>query len=171
MGRYQGLIQTLGDQVDKSNDARLAYEVARACILTPDMAADPRRVIRWARLAAESESLGWHSHVVGAANYRAGEYEEALRWLGDSLKHTWDMGRPLNQFMLAMTHRRMGHAEQATALYKESIRLHEEMKSRRVDGVVPGVFAADWMTMQLYRREVDSLFAGSSPGKIPIPNP
>jgi tetratricopeptide (TPR) repeat protein len=170
-GRYRGLIQTLGDQVDKSKDPRLAYELARACIITPDMAADPRRVIRWARLAAESESLAWHSHVAGAAYYRAGDYEEALRWLGDSLKHTWDMGRPLNQFMLAMTHRRMGHAERAGSLLKDSIRLCEEMESGRVDGAVHAVFAADWMTIQIYRREAESLFMGSSQRIVPIPTP
>jgi tetratricopeptide (TPR) repeat protein/tRNA A-37 threonylcarbamoyl transferase component Bud32 len=170
-GRYQRLIQTLGDQVDKSKDARLAYEVARACIVTPDMAADPRRVIRWAQLAAESESLGWHSHVLGAAYYRAGDYEGALRWLGDSLKHNWDMGKPLNQFMLAMSHRRMRHIEQATALYQESIRLYKGIEGRRVDGAGQGVFAADWMTMQLYRREVDFLFTGASDKKQPTLTP
>jgi tetratricopeptide (TPR) repeat protein len=160
--RYRGLIQTLVDQVDKTKDPRLAYELARACIITPEMTADPERVIRWARLAAESAALAWHSHVVGAAYYRAGNYEEALRWLGDSLEHTWDMGRPLNHFLLAMIHRRMGHAERAAALFRESIRLYEEMESGRVDGAVSAIFAADWMTIQIYRREADSLFINSS---------
>ena len=157
-GRYRGLIQTLEDQVDKTKDPRLAYELARACIITPEMMADPRRVIGWARLAAESEPLAWHCHVVGAAYYRAGEYEESLRWLGNSLERAWDIGRPLNPFVLAMIHRRMGNAERAAALLEESIRSYEEMESRRVDGAVPGVFAADWMTIQIYRREADLLF-------------
>ena len=100
--------------------------------------------------------------MVGAAYYRAGDYEQALRWLGNSLEHTWNMGRPLNQFVLAMIHRRMGHAERAAALLEESIRLYEDMESRRVDGAVPAVFAADWMTIQIYRREADSLFIDSS---------
>ena len=60
----------------------------------------------------------------------------------------------------------MGHAERAAALFKESIGLYEEMESRRVDGAVPGVFAADWMTIQIYRREAESLFtpSESTPG-------
>jgi hypothetical protein len=99
--------------------------------------------------------------VLGAAYYRAGNYEEALRWLGKSLEGSWDAGRPLNQFVLAMIHRRMGHVERAAALLKESIRLCEEMESRRVDGTVPGVFAADWMTIQIYRREAEYLFMKS----------
>jgi tetratricopeptide (TPR) repeat protein len=159
---YRGLIQTLGEKVDETKDPRLAYELARACIITPEMTADPERVIRWARLAAESAPLAWHSHVVGAAYYRAGHYDEALRWLGNSLERDWDMGRPLNQFVLAMVHRRMGHAVRAAALVKESIRLCEEMESGRVDGAVPAVFAADWMTIQIYRREVDLLFIDPS---------
>jgi tetratricopeptide (TPR) repeat protein/tRNA A-37 threonylcarbamoyl transferase component Bud32 len=160
--RYRGLIQTLDAKVDETKDPRLAYELARACIITPQMTEDPQRVIRWARLAAESAAYAWHSHVVGAAYYRAGDYQEALRWLDNSLAQTWDMGRPLNQFVLAMVHRRMGHAEQAAASLKESIRLYEEMDSGRVDGAVPSIFAPDWMTIQIYRREADSLFADSS---------
>jgi tetratricopeptide (TPR) repeat protein len=155
--RYRGLIQTLGGQVEGTKDPRLAYEMARACIITPEMTVDAERVVRWARLAAESNPLAWHSHVVGVAYYRAGDSEEALRWLSISLDTPWDMGRPLNQFVLAMTHQRMGHAERAAALLEESIRLCEELESRRVDGAVPGVFAADWMTIQIYRREAESL--------------
>jgi hypothetical protein len=91
-----------------------------------------------------------------------GNQEEALRWLGKSLEGSWDAGRSLNQFMLAMIHRRMGHAERAAAYLKESIRLYEEMESGRVDGAVPAVFAADWMTIQIYRREVELMFMDSS---------
>ena len=148
--------------MNKTWDPRLAYELARACIITPEMMADPRRVIGWARMAADREPLAWHCHVVGAADYRAGEYEESLRWLGNSLERVWDVGRPLNPFVLAMVHRRMGEAERAAALLEESIRSYKEMESRRVDGAVPGVFAADWMTIQIYRREPDLLFTPSS---------
>jgi tetratricopeptide (TPR) repeat protein len=159
--RYRGLIQTLGDQVDRTKAPPLAYELARACIITPEMTADPARVIRWARLAAESAPLSWHNHVVAVAYYRAGHDEEALRWLSKSLEGAWEIGRLLNQFLLAMVHRRMGHAERAAALRDESIRLYEELESRRVDGAVPGVFAADWMTIQLYRREAELVFTDS----------
>jgi hypothetical protein len=74
-------------------------------------------------------------------------------WIGRGryhalLGHAWDMGRPLNQFLLAMIHRLIGHAARAEALFRESIRLYEEMESARVDGAVPAVFAADWLTIQ-----------------------
>jgi tetratricopeptide (TPR) repeat protein/tRNA A-37 threonylcarbamoyl transferase component Bud32 len=160
--RYLGPIHTLRDQVEKTNDPRLAYELARACVVNPEMPAAPGQVIRWARMAAESAPLPWHSHVVGAAYYRAGDYEEALRWLGNLVERDWALGRPLNRFVLAMIHRRMGHFGQAKTLHEESTRLYEEMESRRVDGAVPGVFAADWITIQIYRREVEAMFATAS---------
>jgi Tfp pilus assembly protein PilF len=96
--------------------------------------------------------------VVGVAYYRAGDYEGALRWVGDSLGRAWDVGRPLNQLVLAMIHQRMGHADRSTTLFKQSIHVCEEMDRGRVDGAVPAVFAADWMAIQIYRREVESLF-------------
>jgi tetratricopeptide (TPR) repeat protein len=161
-GRYQGLIQTLRDQVDNTKDPRLAYELARACVINPDTPDKPEQVIHWARLAADSAPLPWHRHVVGAAYYRAHDYQEALRWLSNVVDRDWAMARPLNQFVLAMIHRRMGHSGEAAALWQESNRLYEEMESRRVDGAVPGVFAADWMTIEIYRREAESLFNGSS---------
>jgi hypothetical protein len=105
--------------------------------------------------------LPWHRHVVGAAYYRARDFEEALRWLGNLVERDWAMARPLNRFVLAMIHRRLGHAGRAAALREESNQLYEEMESRRVDGAVPGVFAADWMTIQIYRREAESLFKSS----------
>jgi tetratricopeptide (TPR) repeat protein len=156
--RYRGLIQSFSGQVDASDDARLAYELARACIITPEMTVDQERVIRWARRAAESAPLAWHHHVLGAAYYRAGDYDEALRWLGIALKGAWKTGPAMNQFMLAMTHRRRGHTEQAAGLLDEAIRLYEAMESSRVDGAVPAVFAADWLTIQIYRREAEILF-------------
>ena len=155
---YWELIQTLRDHVDNTNDPRLAYELARTCTLAPEMTVEPERVVRWARLAADSESPAWHSHVVGVAYYRAGDYEGALRWVGDSLERAWDVGRPLNQLVLAMIHRRMGHAKLSTTLFKESIHVCTEMDRGRVNGAVPAVFAADWMAIQIYRREVESLF-------------
>ena len=80
--RYRRLIQKLSDQAEETKDPRLAYELARACIITPEMTADPDRVIRWARLAAESKPLAWHSHVVGAAYYRAGRLRRSAPLAG-----------------------------------------------------------------------------------------
>ena len=161
-GRYRELIRSLGETVDETKDPHLAYELARACIITPEMTADPARVIGWARLAADSEPLAWHSHVLGAAYYRAGNDEEALRWLADSLERRWNVGPPLNQFLLAMVHRRMGHTERAGDMLKDATRAYEKMESGRVDGAVPAVFAADWMTIQIYRHEAELLFKDSS---------
>ena len=104
--------------------------------------------------------------MLGAAYYRSGNSKESLRWLGKSLEATWDMARPQNEFLLAMVHRQMGHAERAAALLKESIRLYEEMESRKVDGAVSGIFAADWMTIQIYRREAEDLFRDPSESLI-----
>jgi tetratricopeptide (TPR) repeat protein len=164
--RYRELIRPLGEAVDKAKEPRLAYEVARACIIASKPAVDPARVIHWAQQAVESSPLAWHCHVLGAAYYRAGEYAQAIRWLEDSRARPWDMmGRPLNQFVLAMVHQSMGHAERAVASLEEAVRVSEELESTQVDGAVPPVFAADWMTIQIYRREAELLIKGrATPG-------
>jgi hypothetical protein len=100
--------------------------------------------------------------VLGAEYYRAGNCAEALRWLGKSLEAKWDVAQPLNEFVPAVVHRQMGQAERAAGLLRESIRLVEEIESRKVDGAVPSVIAADWMTIQIYRREAETLFRDSS---------
>jgi hypothetical protein len=99
--------------------------------------ADPQRVIGWTRLAQERAPLAWHRHVVSASFYRAGDYEKALRSLCNSLKQSWALGGPLDQFVIAMIPRRMRHAGRGLAFIEESIRWDDEMESRRVDEAVP----------------------------------
>jgi hypothetical protein len=86
--------------------------------------------------------------VVSAAYYRAGDYEEALRWQCSSLKQSWAVGRPLDQFVIAMIHRRMRHPGRGLAFLDESIRWDEEVESRRVDG-------ADRMTIHISGRDLE----------------
>jgi tetratricopeptide (TPR) repeat protein/tRNA A-37 threonylcarbamoyl transferase component Bud32 len=155
--RYRALIQSLDDQADEPTDAPRAYEMARACIIAPEMATDPTRVIRWARLAVDKSPLPWHIHALGAAHFRAGDYNEALRWLDHSLVGPWDNGRIMNKFVQAMVYQRMGDTEKAASVHAEAVRLYEELESRRVNGAVPLVFAADWMTIQIYRTQAESL--------------
>jgi hypothetical protein len=59
-----------------------------------------------------------------------------------------------------MVHRRLGHGERAVALLGEAVRWCADAEARRVDGAVPGVFAADWLTIQIYRREAESSITG-----------
>jgi hypothetical protein len=68
---YRGLIHTLRDRVAETKDPRLAYELARASIIAPEIGANPEQVVQWARMAAESAPLAWHSHVVGTAIFAA----------------------------------------------------------------------------------------------------
>jgi tetratricopeptide (TPR) repeat protein len=159
---YRRLIRALHREVGETTDMRLAYELARSCIVAPETAVDPKQVIRWARLSVDhSPPWAWHSHVLGAAFYRAGDDREAIRWFEDSLTRPWNpAGRTQNQFMLAMARSRLGHAARARALLDEAVRWCEESEAEagRTGGAVSTAFAADWLTIQLYRHEAESLF-------------
>ena len=116
-------------------------------------------MIKWARLAVDQAPYAWHSHVAGAAHYRAGDCSEAVRWLDVSLAQQWvPAGRAQNQFMLAMSYFRLGEKARARALLDEAVRWCEESEASRDRGVVSSVVASDWLTIQLYRREAESLF-------------
>jgi tetratricopeptide (TPR) repeat protein len=92
--------------------------VVYACVLRGDALADMGRLIPVARVAAPSYHYG--TYVLGAALYRAGQYDEAVRCFDEEAKayrpRAWDWS------FLAMAHQRLGHAGEARRCLAEAVR-------------------------------------------------
>jgi serine/threonine protein kinase/WD40 repeat protein/tetratricopeptide (TPR) repeat protein len=151
---------------------RFGEGAAWTCTLTPHSGADPDRVVDLAeKLLAKSSRDHWHGTQVGAALYRAGRFEEAVKQLTEATElsahpyrtnmlHTW--------FFLAMAHQRLGHAEEARRWLDKAIQGTQEAlkpaagppgKSANPDGVL----GPNWsrrLTLQLLRREAEQLIQG-----------
>jgi serine/threonine protein kinase/Flp pilus assembly protein TadD len=153
-----------------------AGDAVRAGVLAPDADADPDQLVELAQnIVASDPGHVWYLYVLGIAHYRAGRYEEAVRWLRESL--TGDPGwaaRGINYPLLAMAHHRQGQAAEARQALDEAGRAIDQWTRERYhsggDWVTHlGAEAVwpipwwDWLECQLYYREAKVLIDGAPP--------
>jgi tetratricopeptide (TPR) repeat protein len=108
-GAYRQTCAALVQRFEKTEDLTAACNVLLACVLRDDTFPDMTGLLPMARFAAAYFHFG--GYVFGAALYRAGKYEEAIRCFETAAKayrpRAWDW------CFLAMAHHRLGHARQA----------------------------------------------------------
>ena len=147
------------------------------CTLAPSSGVDPARIVELAeKQLRELPRNHWRVNELGAALYRAGRFEDAVKALTEATELNVDPYRTnilLTWFYLAMAHHRLGHAELARRWVEKARQGTEEAlkspsetvgKRGNTDGVIP----PNWhrkLTFQLLRREAEELMRG--PGTTP----
>jgi tetratricopeptide (TPR) repeat protein len=91
-----------------------ANQVAPCCVSAPEVASDPERTVRL--VEAAFHEAGGSGNVdalstLGAAFYRAGGFDEAIRKLEEAIQTPGD--RPSDWAFLAMAHNRLGNCREA----------------------------------------------------------
>jgi tetratricopeptide (TPR) repeat protein len=106
----------LHDQFGRTSNAWSAEHVAWVCALGPEGTADADVPVQLAEVAlkgAPETSKANHLIALGAALYRAGRYDEAVRRLEESLQHPSSESRHESSAFLAMARHRLGHRDEA----------------------------------------------------------
>jgi tetratricopeptide (TPR) repeat protein len=125
---YRKLCGQMREQFGKSKEVEPVALLAHTCAHGPDALGDVAAVLRLAeqRLTltkASSRQLVWSVHVLGLAHYRAGQHEKAIECLGHGVKeHPKWGGQVLNWLVLAMAHKRLGHAAEARRWFDQADR-------------------------------------------------
>jgi tetratricopeptide (TPR) repeat protein len=99
-----------------TTDAFKANEIAWYCALSPGTPEDREAALRLAKLAVERFSIKQKHlalNTLGAALYRAGRFEEAIRRLEKGIKARNGVAEPTDWPFLAMAHHRLGHRKKA----------------------------------------------------------
>jgi WD40 repeat protein/tetratricopeptide (TPR) repeat protein len=105
----------------RREEARRAAVVVQAAALLPNSGIPAAELVDLARLAMEIDPQSWqYREALGAALYRAGQYAEAVRELGEAVRLHGDEGSLWAQLFLALAHQRLGHAEQAKQLSQQA---------------------------------------------------
>jgi tetratricopeptide (TPR) repeat protein len=145
------------------------------CALAAGAVADPARVVR---LAEEVLAKNPKSHeylcVLGAAHYRAGQFDAAVQRLTEAAKLRGDESLPYEWLLLGMTHRRLGHADEARQYLDQAVQWTERAQAEKLTDPRGGIrLAWNWrLTLQLLRREAEALMTGSQvPFGPPAPIP
>jgi uncharacterized protein HemY len=149
----------------KTTDPAQANIVAWCCVLVPDAVADRETPIRLAEAALARWSEGEKSDVLntlGAALYRAGRFEEAIRHLNESSQTRGGEHVPRGYAFLALAHHRLGHRDES----KRWLDKLRDYQSHQVSN-----FSWDNLEIDILRREAESLILGGRPAASPAADP
>ena len=118
---YRKACAALLDRFEKTADAPVAGDMVHCCVLRGDTLPDTSRLLPPARVAAR---LYHRSHILAAALYRAGKYDESIQCLEKAARtyrpRAWDWT------FLAMAHHRLGHADEAGRCLAKAARWIDE---------------------------------------------
>jgi WD40 repeat protein/tetratricopeptide (TPR) repeat protein/tRNA A-37 threonylcarbamoyl transferase component Bud32 len=158
---YRAFVQDMRRRQGQTKDPLVAYVLARCCVQSPDPIVEPEQVLRWAEAAVEHDRLPWYLHVLGAAHYRAGHLDQAIRHLeeaeaGYAKSTVGEVGQIQDRLVLAMAHERSGHVAQARALLADARRTWGRIEATKTDGAVV-LPSTDWLPLQLLRCEAEVL--------------
>ncbi len=115
----QKMLRVFGTRDDVTTQNTLAW----VCVLgrEPPVAADrPVRLVEAALDKAQPAQRRFILNTLGTALYRAGRWEEAIRWLDESVKAHGKGGIAEDWLVLAMAHHRLGQAEEAGRCYRRA---------------------------------------------------
>jgi tetratricopeptide (TPR) repeat protein len=102
------------DRFGGTTNPGTASVVAWACTIAPDAPVDPGRPVRLAGGAVKGERFSAVAfRTLGAALYRAGRCDEAIRRLEESNQAWQEGGGPQSWAFLALAHHRLGHRAEA----------------------------------------------------------
>ena len=147
----QGMIKRAGQTEDHFE----AFILARTCAMARKTPVDPARAVQWGKQAVASAQPAWYFHALGLAQYRAGQFDQALQTFAKADVKGWGC-RDLNSFGLALVHDRLGHPDEARRCLDKGIQwLEREGPSspERPTQLMP----QDWLEAQLLRREAEEM--------------
>jgi hypothetical protein len=161
---YGRLCAGVVERLDPKDGPHGAYMVVRLCSLGPDAVTDPARLVELARRGvAAGPQQPHYLHALGAAHYRAGQFEPAVQRLRESVNQgpSWE-GRVLNWLFLAMTHHRLGQQREARQWLAKAVGwIDETTRGLPKDAVsIPGLHPHSYLAFPLLRREAEAVLKG-----------
>jgi WD40 repeat protein len=171
---YAGLLLQAGDQVGyrrvcasviqrfgKTQDTLSAYLAARTCTLSSDPGVNASEVVRLAAQAvAADKTCGWYLRTLGMAYYRAGQQEQAIRWLEESVRvPPRGEAQIINWLALALVYHRLNRPQESRRwMEKASTWIESTAHGAPLEDVgTLGIHPHDWLESFLLRREVEGL--------------
>ncbi len=170
LGDVQGYRQLCARMLERFGKGAQPNEIAmlaHTCVLGPDALEDEAQVLELAKQRLKlnpppTSHQFWSEHVMALAYYRAGQYDDAIAYLGQWLEANPHWGpNVLNWLVLALAHEQLGHdaearkwLDQADDYIGKATQQPAEKKGRFAP---PGWRWQDWSGVQLLRAEVETL--------------
>jgi tetratricopeptide (TPR) repeat protein len=132
-----------------------------ALILPPD-GADPAVVANMAEVLVILRKTSASLNTFGAALYRAGQFEQSVRKLTESIEASEEGGSILDWLFLAMAHHRLGHGKEARQWLRQAeAALDQAAREERPPAGGEGPTWNQRLLLRLLRREAADLLKGT----------
>jgi WD40 repeat protein/serine/threonine protein kinase/Flp pilus assembly protein TadD len=111
---YRQACAVLLEAFGRTTDPAAANRIVWTCVLAPDAVPDPAGVVPLAETAvAGAPANPVYLTALGAALFRAGRFDDALGRLNEATQAPGGSENQSNRLFLALTHFRLGHADEA----------------------------------------------------------
>jgi tetratricopeptide (TPR) repeat protein len=152
---YNRFCQRMIQRAAETTDPYEAYILARSCVMARKSPVDPARAVQWVKQSIANEHNAWDYHVLGLAQYRAGQFDQALQSFTKASHKSWRFWE-LNWFGLALLHHGRGHPDEARQCLDKGIQWLER-KGPPSPARPADLQSQDWLEAQLLRREAEEL--------------
>jgi WD40 repeat protein/tetratricopeptide (TPR) repeat protein len=172
---YRRRCQKMLELFGQSADPQIVCYVLAWGPLTGDSGVDPQVLLQQAdRCFVGNENHPDYAQLLrtkGMAEFRAGHWEPALKWLLKS-EARWraeneDAEKVVNFFFLSMTYQRLNRADEAKAKYQEALRQMEKTFGGLDQYQAGKGDWFDWSWCQVVRRGAEALLSGNEAEKKP----
>jgi tetratricopeptide (TPR) repeat protein len=157
------MLGRFGEVVDPPE---FAEKTAKSCVLLPTSPDELRRcgvLIDRAVASGDAGLLPWFRLTQGMVEYRAGHFEDCVKWCAESRNTMRQSSRTTvaaAEFFVAMGHHRLGHANAAREAFERARLIMEtQVPKAGADDIGIGNLE-DWLICHVIRREAEALFAG-----------
>jgi tetratricopeptide (TPR) repeat protein len=116
---------------------------------------DPAQAVQWAKQAVAGDQLPWYFHALGLAQYRAGQFDEALQSFSRANVEAWP-SRDLNWFGLALVHHHLDHPDEAQQCLGKGVQWLER-HGPPGPGQPANIHPMDWLEAHVLRREAEDV--------------
>ena len=146
---YEQLCGRLREQNDEPQSTFDGFVAARACALGPARDIASTQLLKWASERLTQSTAPWDHHVMGLAQYRAQQYDDAIESLEASNAGGWgERNGPhdaLNWVVLALCHYRLGQTNAALESYEKAQELIKLVTPKNGDPTtLPPVDWVEW---------------------------
>jgi tetratricopeptide (TPR) repeat protein len=152
---YDKFCRAMIQRAGRTKDHFEAFVLARTCAMGRHSPADHARAVEWGKQAVTGAQPAWYFHALGLAQYRAGQFDQALQSFAKASVETWAY-RDLNWFGQALVHHRLGHPEETQQCLDKGIQWLERYGSPG-PGRPANIHPIDWVGAQALRREAEDL--------------
>jgi hypothetical protein len=143
-----------------------AEQTAKSCVLLPPSPGELRQcaaLIDRAVATGDAGLMPWYRLTQGMVEYRAGHFEECVKWCAESRDTMRESSRTTvaaAEFFVAMGHHRLGHVGEAREAFERAgLIMETQVPKVGTDDIGIGNLE-DWLIAHVVYREAEALFAG-----------